>query len=45
VLEIMKHLKPAEAHAFLRQNPEAVLVDCRSRISGRRFSGLPWEQY
>jgi len=32
VLEIMKHLKPAEAHAFLHQNPEAVLVDCRSEM-------------
>jgi len=28
----MKHLKPAEAHAFLHQNPEAVLVDCRSEM-------------
>jgi hypothetical protein len=31
VLEIMKHLKPAEAHAFLHRNPEAVLVDCIGR--------------
>jgi rhodanese-related sulfurtransferase len=28
----MKHLKPGEAHDFLRQNPEAVLVDCRSEM-------------
>ncbi len=28
----MKHLNPNEAHDFLRQNPEAVLVDCRSEM-------------
>jgi rhodanese-related sulfurtransferase len=28
----MKHLKPEEAHDFLHQNPEAVLVDCRSEM-------------
>jgi hypothetical protein len=32
VLEIMKQLKPAETHAFLHQNPEAVLFDCRSEM-------------
>jgi rhodanese-related sulfurtransferase len=25
----MKHLKPKEAHDFLHQHPDAVLVDCR----------------
>ena len=28
----MKHLKPGEAHDFLHQNPDAVLVDCRSEM-------------
>jgi len=28
----MKHLKPGKAHDFLHQNPEAVLVDCRSEM-------------
>ncbi|MEO8738343.1 MAG: rhodanese-like domain-containing protein [Casimicrobiaceae bacterium] len=28
----MKHLKPLEAHQFLQQYPDAVLVDCRSEM-------------
>jgi rhodanese-related sulfurtransferase len=28
----MKHLKPLEAHQFLHQHPDAVLVDCRSEM-------------
>ena len=28
----MKHLKPLEAHRFLQQHPDAVLVDCRSEM-------------
>jgi rhodanese-related sulfurtransferase len=28
----MKHMKPREAFAFLREHPDAVLVDCRSEI-------------
>jgi len=36
----MKHLKPREAHDFLQQNPEAVLVDCRSE-SEYLFVGHP----
>ena len=28
----MKHLKPLEAHQFLQQHPDAVLVDCRSEM-------------
>ena len=28
----MKHLKPAEAHAFLQQRPDALLVDCRTEM-------------
>jgi rhodanese-related sulfurtransferase len=28
----MKHLKPREAYDFLQQNPQAVLVDCRSEM-------------
>jgi rhodanese-related sulfurtransferase len=28
----MKHLKPREAHAFLHENPQAVLIDCRSEM-------------
>ena len=28
----MKHLRPREAHDFLQQNPQAVLVDCRSEM-------------
>ena len=28
----MKHLKPREASEFLHQNPQAVLVDCRSEM-------------
>jgi rhodanese-related sulfurtransferase len=28
----MKHLKPREAHQFLQQNPQAVLIDCRSEM-------------
>jgi rhodanese-related sulfurtransferase len=28
----MKHLAPLDAHAFLQDNPDAVLVDCRSEM-------------
>ena len=28
----MKHLKPREASDFLHQNPQAVLIDCRSEM-------------
>jgi rhodanese-related sulfurtransferase len=28
----MRNLQPREAHAFLRSNPEAVFVDCRSEM-------------
>ena len=28
----MKHMKPIEAHQFLHQHPDAVLVDCRSEM-------------
>jgi rhodanese-related sulfurtransferase len=28
----MKHLKPRQAYDFLQQNPDAVLVDCRSEM-------------
>ena len=28
----MKHFKPAEANEFLRENPQAVLIDCRSEM-------------
>jgi rhodanese-related sulfurtransferase len=28
----VKHLKPLEAHQFLQQHPDAVLVDCRSEM-------------
>ena len=28
----MKHLNPKEAYDFLHQNPEALLVDCRSEM-------------
>jgi len=28
----MHHLDPAAAHAFLQENPRAVLVDCRTEI-------------
>src|SRR5204863_9332600 len=28
----LKHLKPMEASACLRENPQAVLVDCRSEM-------------
>lgn len=28
----MKHMKPNDAYAFLREHPEAVLVDCRSEM-------------
>ncbi len=28
----MHHLDPIAAHAFLRENPKAVLVDCRTEI-------------
>ena len=28
----MKHLRPREAYEFLQQNPQAVLVDCRSEM-------------
>ena len=28
----MKHLKPLQAHQFLQQHPDAVLVDCRSEM-------------
>ena len=43
----MKHFQPKEAYDFLEHNPDAVLIDCRSqrsRISGWRKDGLPWEQ-
>jgi len=28
----MKHLEPKEAFQFLKKNPEAVLIDCRSEM-------------
>jgi len=28
----MKHIKPKEAHQYLRDHPDAVLIDCRSEI-------------
>ncbi len=28
----MKHLRPREAYEFLQENPQAVLVDCRSEM-------------
>jgi rhodanese-related sulfurtransferase len=28
----MKHLKPREAHDFLHQHPQAVMIDCRSEM-------------
>lgn len=28
----MRHLTPTETHAFLKQHPEAVFIDCRSTI-------------
>jgi rhodanese-related sulfurtransferase len=28
----VKHLKPLQAHQFLQQHPDAVLVDCRSEM-------------
>jgi rhodanese-related sulfurtransferase len=28
----MKHLKPVEAHQLLQDNPQAVMVDCRSEM-------------
>ncbi len=28
----MKHLEPREAHEFLRKNPDAIFVDCRSEM-------------
>jgi len=28
----MKHLKPLEAHDFLHQHPQAVMIDCRSEM-------------
>jgi rhodanese-related sulfurtransferase len=28
----MKHMRPREAYDFLQQNPQAVLVDCRSEM-------------
>lgn len=28
----MQHLDPCAAHAFLEQNPKAVLIDCRTEI-------------
>jgi rhodanese-related sulfurtransferase len=28
----MKHLKPKEAHDYLKQSPNALLVDCRSEM-------------
>jgi rhodanese-related sulfurtransferase len=28
----MKHLKPRDASAFLHDNPQAVLIDCRSEM-------------
>lgn len=28
----MKHLTPAEAHAYLQNHPQAVLIDCRTEM-------------
>ena len=28
----MQHLTPKEAHEFLRQNPSAIFIDCRSEM-------------
>jgi rhodanese-related sulfurtransferase len=28
----MKHLKPREAHDFLHEHPQAVMIDCRSEM-------------
>jgi rhodanese-related sulfurtransferase len=28
----MKHLKPRDAHDFLHQHPQAVMIDCRSEM-------------
>lgn len=28
----MKHMTPVEAHAYLTENPDALLVDCRSEM-------------
>jgi rhodanese-related sulfurtransferase len=28
----MKHLKPNDAHQFLREHPDSVLIDCRSEM-------------
>ena len=28
----MKHLSPTEAHQFMQENPEAVMIDCRSEM-------------
>ena len=36
----MKHLTPKEAHAFLKENPEAVFIDVRSDIE-HMFVGHP----
>ena len=36
----MKHLNPREAHEFLRKNPHAVFVDCRSEME-HLFVGHP----
>ncbi len=52
----MEHLEPKQAQEFLRDNADALFIDCRSEmeylfvghqrnmISGWRHSGLPWEQ-
>lgn len=36
----MKHLEPREAFQFLKQNPDAILVDCRSEME-HFFVGHP----
>jgi rhodanese-related sulfurtransferase len=28
----MKHLNPTEAHQFMQEHPEAVMIDCRSEM-------------
>ena len=37
----MKHMKPAEAFDYLKQTPNALLVDCRSEDGIRLFVGHP----
>jgi rhodanese-related sulfurtransferase len=41
----MKHLDPKEAHQFMQEHPDAVMIDCRSEMEflfvghpGRRAS-------